>query len=544
MTDPSHPSDDPGARAAGELTRLNGRVASMRSVLIRLLQDVVQAESRLDSSQSMQLLQANERLVVTAMRAQTDADTAALALDEASRSAGLDALTDLPNRALLLDRFAHAIASAKRRGTRVALLFLDLDSFKQINDTFGHAVGDEALKVVARCLASSVRETDTVSRHGGDEFVILLPEVSRPADAVQVAEKVIESLRTPTRIDGHEIVLSASIGISLYPDDGVDANMLIDRADAAMYLAKRHELGRYVFHGERPSSDESLRSPPPRSPQQRLAHHERTIVDHERRHALLQEANEQLVLAALGAQELQAASDRIRMRQADFLAVVADELSNPHSPIRVATAMLGRVSQDEPLLPRARAIIDREVEQLSRMANELLDPTRMGNGELTLDPRIVDMAALVAESVRIRQPEMDSRHQTFTIDMPPGPLEIVGDPERLAQMLGNLLINAITYAQEAGTIRLSVEVEPGNLVVTVSDTGIGITPEALPTIFEPFARDTHAMGFRGVGLGLGLTAVREIVVAHGGSVAAFSAGRGLGSRFVVTLPAITAAGRS
>ena len=111
-------------------------------MLARLQQDVVEAESHLGSSQAAQLLEANEQLVLSALRAQTEAETATRALNEVSRSAELDALTELPNRVLLLDRFAHAIASAKRHGTRLALLFLDLNNFKQINDTLGHAVGD------------------------------------------------------------------------------------------------------------------------------------------------------------------------------------------------------------------------------------------------------------------------------------------------------------------------------------------------------------------------------------------------------------------
>lgn len=301
-----------GAVAAAErqLASLNGQVEAMRCVLVQLLQDVVRAQKQLDDSLATQLLEANERLVVTALVAQADAQTAAGALDEASRSAGLDPLTGLPNRALLLDRLAIAISNAKRHGNRVALLFLDLNDFKAINDTFGHATGDVALELVADCLASLVRESDTVSRHGGDEFLIVLAEVAQSADAGLIAEKVNVALGAYQRIDNQAVRLSASIGISIYPDDGKDAKTLIDRADAAMYRAKKHGLGGFAFHADRP----------PGPPQQRQStQREVTMAEHEQRYAELREANEQLVLAALGARELQAAAEDAQRRQTELL---------------------------------------------------------------------------------------------------------------------------------------------------------------------------------------------------------------------------------
>ena len=262
---------DSGERAVAdaglELARLQGQVEAARALLVRLLQDVVVAESRLGASQASQLLEANEQLVIAALRHQADAETAAQALNDAARSAEVDALTQLPNRVLLLDRLTLAIANAKRRDTRLALLFLDLDNFKQINDTFGHAVGDEVLQRAAHCLTGSVRDADTVSRYGGDEFVILLTEVTQAADAVRVADKVSAALRASGGVGNRVTRLSASIGISLYPDDGEDADTLIDRADAAMYRAKRNGLGGYAFHGAAPHAD-GRQAPP-------LAEHER-----------------------------------------------------------------------------------------------------------------------------------------------------------------------------------------------------------------------------------------------------------------------------
>lgn len=252
MTPPADPSDSARALAARELARLTGQVEAMRAVLVRLLQDVVAAEKRLSNSEAEQLLEANEQLVLAAVQNQADAETAAQALDDIARTADLDALTQLPNRMLLLDRFGSAIAGAKRHGTRLGVLFLDIDNFKSINDTFGHAIGDEALKRVARCLTASVRAADTVSRHGGDEFLVLLTEVSHAADAVRVADKVMALLGATAPVGDQVLRVSVSIGISLFPDDGEDPVTLIERADAAMYRAKRHAPGSSVLHGNAP----------------------------------------------------------------------------------------------------------------------------------------------------------------------------------------------------------------------------------------------------------------------------------------------------
>ena len=185
-------------------------------------------------------------LVETARRAQANADSCEEALKEAEKSTEIDALTELPNRAVLLDRLTIAMANAKRHGLRCALLFVDLNNFKDINDTQGHAAGDAALQRAAACLKASVREVDTVSRHGGDEFLILLPEVSRAEDAVIVAEKIVAALSGLKPPKAPLVQLSASIGISVYPENGADAPTLIERADAAMYVAKRQGLSSFV----------------------------------------------------------------------------------------------------------------------------------------------------------------------------------------------------------------------------------------------------------------------------------------------------------
>lgn len=245
--DPSLASG-PALKAAAELARLQAQVEAAHVHLARVLQEIVVAESRMGQSQSAQLLEANEQLVLTAVRNQTEAEIAAQVLARVSRSAEHDPLTQLPNRTLMLDRFAQAIATAKRHQRKMALLFLDLNHFKQVNDTLGHDVGDEVLKLVAHRLVGAVRDADTVSRHGGDEFVILLTEVAQPSDAGRIADALIIALAAPSSIGDQVLRLTASIGIAIYPDDGEDVETLMKRADAAMYQARRRGLGTMAFY--------------------------------------------------------------------------------------------------------------------------------------------------------------------------------------------------------------------------------------------------------------------------------------------------------
>jgi diguanylate cyclase (GGDEF)-like protein/PAS domain S-box-containing protein len=165
--------------------------------------------------------------------------------EEMARLAQHDGLTDLPNRMLLTDRLNQAIARARRNGTRVAVMYLDLDGFKHVNDSLGHAIGDKTLQSVAARLVSCVRSSDTVSRLGGDEFVVLLSEISHAADASITARKILTALTSAHTVDVAKLHVTLSIGLSTYPDDGQDAETLIKNADTAMYQAK--DAGRNNF---------------------------------------------------------------------------------------------------------------------------------------------------------------------------------------------------------------------------------------------------------------------------------------------------------
>jgi diguanylate cyclase (GGDEF)-like protein len=164
-----------------------------------------------------------------------------------------DSLTELPNRVLMHDRLAEAIVLSGRNRRRLAVLFVDLDRFKHINDSLGHAIGDQLLQSVARRLFTCVRSSDTVSRLGGDEFVILLWEERQAQDAAIVAGKILTALRQPHCIDKHVVQITASIGIVTFPDDGADTETLLKNADLAMYYAKGRGRDNYQFF--RPDMD-------------------------------------------------------------------------------------------------------------------------------------------------------------------------------------------------------------------------------------------------------------------------------------------------
>jgi diguanylate cyclase (GGDEF)-like protein/PAS domain S-box-containing protein len=158
-----------------------------------------------------------------------------------------DFLTDLPNRLLLTDRITQALSIAKRKGSRVAILYLDIDHFKKVNDTLGHEVGDQLLMALSHKLKACLRDMDTISRQGGDEFVVLLTEFDSPSTPANIANKLLEETNTLLQVGLHELNVSASIGIAMYPEDGTSPDALMRNADAAMYYAKSLGRNNYQF---------------------------------------------------------------------------------------------------------------------------------------------------------------------------------------------------------------------------------------------------------------------------------------------------------
>jgi len=171
-----------------------------------------------------------------------------LLLDRLQYLAYNDVLTGLPNRRLFLDRLNTSLSQARRDKHMLAVIFVDLDKFKEINDTLGHKIGDEVLVAVTRCMKGCLREGDTLARLGGDEFTVILPVISHPDDASNVARKFLECYAKPLSIDGHELHVTASIGISIFPNDGEDADSLLHHADIAMYQIKETGRNGYSHH--------------------------------------------------------------------------------------------------------------------------------------------------------------------------------------------------------------------------------------------------------------------------------------------------------
>jgi diguanylate cyclase (GGDEF)-like protein len=234
------------AVAAGEQALANRtRSVDLRELaqedLDRTSREGAEAHARSDA----ELREANERLVVATVSAQTMTEVAERATAQMAHMAQHDFLTGLPNRSLLTDRLEQSLALARRYQRKVALLYLDLDNFKYVNDSLGHVVGDELLQSAAQRLLRCVRRSDTVSRQGGDEFVVLLNEVRTLADATLTAEQVLLAMAEPHLVAGQRLHVSLSIGVTLFPDDGESPEALIQTADTAMYQAK--QAGRNTY---------------------------------------------------------------------------------------------------------------------------------------------------------------------------------------------------------------------------------------------------------------------------------------------------------
>lgn len=476
------------------------------------------------------LVEANEKLVLAILQAHVQREADTRKLQELSQAVQVDALTRLPSRLLLLDRFGHAIANAKRRGDRVALLFLDLNKFEQISDTLGQAAGDEVLKTVARCLKGSVRESDTVSRHSGDKFLILLEEISNVSDIRDVVEKILASLGVPNRVGANVIRLTASVGISLYPDNGDGAEMLITLAESALHTAKRMGNNRFAFAGQEISEQlSSVELLPP------LLQYEISLADNEQRRAHRRSDDERMIYATLNAQALQAGAELALRRQTEFIAMLAHELRNPLGPIRNATTLIRQGRSDPDAVTEMHCLIDRQVEHLTKLLDDVFDMSRISTGKMRIEQERVDLLEIIRQAVEVVQFSIDLRRQKLRCILPDFPVYILGDPTRLNQIFGNLLDNASKYSPEEKEIALTVEKNETSVIVKVTDTGIGITEEALSNLFKLFVQDPDATRFNGKGLGIGLALVKDLVEAHGGTVTARSDGSGLGSQFTVIL---------
>jgi signal transduction histidine kinase/CheY-like chemotaxis protein len=257
-----------------------------------------------------------------------------------------------------------------------------------------------------------------------------------------------------------------------------------------------------------------------------------------RRSHALQEANATLEHEM---QVRQRAEEALRLgdrRKDEFLATLAHELRNPLAPIRTGLDILRLRSGDAQATQRATDIMERQLRQMVRLVDDLLDVSRINTGKFTIKSGRVELKAVVNDALEVVRPYIELHGHELTIDLPDRPVFLNGDATRLAQILSNLLNNAAKYTNRGGRVGLKATVDDRTLTLVVSDTGIGIAPDMLDTVFEMFVQVDSTLERSNAGLGVGLSLARKLVELHGGTIEAHSAGVGHGSQFVVRLPIV------
>jgi signal transduction histidine kinase/CheY-like chemotaxis protein len=224
-------------------------------------------------------------------------------------------------------------------------------------------------------------------------------------------------------------------------------------------------------------------------------------------------------------------------RKDQFLAMLAHELRNPLAPIRNAVELMRQVETIDPTFQPAREMVERQVKHLARLVDDLLDVSRITHGSIRLRKEAVDLGDVVERAIEATRALIDSRGHELTLRLPTDPIRLEADPTRLEQVIANLLNNAAKYTMPGGHIWVTAEVEGGEAKVRVRDNGIGVPPDVLDRVFEPFVQSEGSLARSEGGLGIGLTLVRSLVEMHGGRVEAHSPGLGQGSEFMVRLPA-------
>lgn len=239
----------------------------------------------------------------------------------------------------------------------------------------------------------------------------------------------------------------------------------------------------------------------------------------------------------------QALRDSAR-RKDEFLATLAHELRNPLAPIRTGLHLMRQIGGKDPNAPRVQEIMERQVDHIVRLVDDLMEVSRIRSGKIELKMERLDIAAIIRQAIEASQPFLDASRISLSVRMPERPLHVEGDRVRLTQVVCNLLNNAAKYTEAGGRIEVDAYLGDGQAVVSVADTGVGIPAEMLPHIFELFAQVDRTRDRAQGGLGIGLALVSSLVAMHGGEVAAESAGMGQGSRFILRLPLAQDAARA
>ncbi|MDP9108642.1 MAG: hybrid sensor histidine kinase/response regulator [Pseudomonadota bacterium] len=252
--------------------------------------------------------------------------------------------------------------------------------------------------------------------------------------------------------------------------------------------------------------------------------------------AQLRASNENLVRANAEARQMREAAEAVNRSQEAFLAMLAHELRNPLAPISMAGGLLERIADSHPLLPKVHGIIKRQVGQMTRLLNDLLDASRVRTGKVVMQKQVVILQTILDNAIEAIQPQFDAHQHTLSCHMPSAPITLFADPARLIQAFSNLLVNAAKFTPDHGRIEIEVTAGARAVTVVIRDNGQGITAEMLPIIFDMFTQGPRSLARSEGGLGIGLTVVRNLIDLHGGEVGASSAGEHQGSSFTVLLP--------
>jgi len=270
-------------------------------------------------------------------------------------------------------------------------------------------------------------------------------------------------------------------------------------------------------------------------------HLDPVLLERALRYAMRKQAQEEELGRKVAARTRELATANSLLRDADrrkdeFLATLAHELRNPLAPIRNALEIIRLSANNPTVAEKARQIIDRQARHLARLVDDLVDASRISRGSLRVDLAPIDLAEPLRAAIETGKPVLDAGQLVFHDRLPATPLPVSGDPVRLTQLFGNLLSNAARYTEPGGTVSLAVEVSPPQVIVRVTDTGIGIPADVLPRVFDLFAQVDPSTKRSQSGLGIGLALVKRMTELHAGTVTAHSAGVGRGAEFVVTLP--------
>jgi signal transduction histidine kinase len=404
---------------------------------------------------------------------------------------------------------------------------------------------ESVLKELDQNLVSARSGLEALDKLMRDEFAVVLLDVSMPdMDGFEAARLIHDHprfQRTPIifvtgvhmseldRLHGYEVGAVDYVSIPLVPE--------ILRSKVAVLVelyCKRRELSELNRHLAETN--------------ERLAQANAALQAEKARelhvlNATLQQANLDLEGAnlALQGEVIERTRAEEALKQADrhkdeFLAMLAHELRNPLAPIRNAVHLMKMKPIEDPQLQLSRDIIERQLAQLTRLVGDLLDVSRITRGKINLTCAQISLEELLARAIETVEPLVQARKHTLELQIDDGRLAIYGDGMRLTQALGNVLVNAAKYTDVEGVITVRAQRCASDVEISIRDTGIGIAPDALPTIFELFTQLDPRTGLAQNGLGIGLALARRLVEMHGGSVSAHSDGPGKGSEFVVRLP--------